>query len=86
MEGRPTMMMELIQLKRTEGGMELLAAYEEALKPFAARPHWGQIQSLSGGKAQLATLYPHLGDWLEVRDRLDPRGTFASPMSRRLQV
>lgn len=86
MEGRPTMMMELIQLKRTEGGMELLAAYEEALKPFAARPHWGQIQSLFGGRAQLATLYPHLEEWLEVRNQLDPRGTFAGALSRRLQI
>ncbi len=86
MEGRPTMMMELIQLKRTEGGMELLAAYEEALKPFAARPHWGQIQSLFGANAQLATLYPHLEDWREVRNQLDPRGTFSGALSRRLQI
>ena len=86
MEGRPTMMMELIQLKRTEGGMELLAAYEEALKPYAARPHWGQIQSLFGGKAQLEELYPRLQDWLEVRAELDPRGTFAGALSRRLQI
>jgi L-gulono-1,4-lactone dehydrogenase len=86
MEGRPTMMMELIQLKRTEGGMELLAAYEEALEPFGARPHWGQIQSLFGGKAQLATLYPHLEDWLEVRAELDPAGTFVGTLSRRLQL
>jgi L-gulono-1,4-lactone dehydrogenase len=86
MEGRPTMMMELIQLKKTEGGMELLAAYEEALRPFGARPHWGQIHSLFGGKAQLAELYPQLEGWLEVRHQLDPERTFASPLSRRLDL
>ena len=31
MQGRDTMMIELIQLSRTDGGYELLAAYEKEL-------------------------------------------------------
>lgn len=84
MESRRTMMIELIQLKRTEGGMELLAAYERELEGLGARPHWGQVNSLYGGREALAALYPRLDDWLEVRRKLDPAGTFASPFSRRI--
>ena len=39
MHGGDTMMIELIQLTRTEGGFELLAAYEEALYDLRGRPH-----------------------------------------------
>ena len=44
-----TMMIELIQMTRTEGGVELLDAYERGLDELAigARPHWGQINRLN---------------------------------------
>ena len=54
-------------LARTEGGFELLAAYEEALYELGGRPHWGQVNSLPGGARRLAALYPELPQWLEVR-------------------
>jgi hypothetical protein len=36
MNGIDTMMIELIELGRCDGGYELLAAYEEALYPLGA--------------------------------------------------
>lgn len=83
MEGRDTMMIELIMMTRTEGGMELLAAYEEALVPLGVRPHWGQVNGLNGPE-QVRALYPHLDRWLDVRRALDPAGLFDSPATRRL--
>jgi FAD/FMN-containing dehydrogenase len=36
------------------------------------RPHWGKLHSLHG--QQLAALYPHWNDFLQVRRELDPQG------------
>ena len=86
MNGRDTMMIELIQLTRTYGGLELLAAYEEALYELEGRPHWGQINTLSGGHDLLARMYPRFPDWLAVHDVLNRSGVFASPFSNRVGI
>jgi len=76
MNGRDTMMIELIQLTRTEGGYELLAAYEEALYELGGRPHWGQVNTLTGSHGLVASMYPRYGDWLDVHGRLNASGVF----------
>jgi FAD/FMN-containing dehydrogenase len=86
MHGRDTMMIELIQLTRNEGGYELLAAYEEALYALGGRPHWGQVSTLTGSHGLVASMYPRYADWLEVRRRLDPQGVFDSPFTRRVGI
>jgi FAD/FMN-containing dehydrogenase len=86
MHGRDTMMIELIQLTRCDGGYELLAAYEEALADLEARPHWGQVNALTGSHDQVAGLYPRYADWLAVRRELDPEGVFDSPFTRRVGI
>jgi len=86
MNGRNTMMIELIQLTRTEGGYELLAAYEEALYELGGRPHWGQVNTLTGSHGLMASMYPRYGDWLEVHGRLNASGVFDSPFSRRVGI
>lgn len=86
MQGRDTMMIELIQLTRSDGGYELLAAYEEALYELGGRPHWGQVNTLTGSHGLLAAMYPRLADWLEVRRALDPDGLFASPFTKRVGI
>lgn len=81
MEGRDTMMIELIMLTDTEGGMELLSAYEGALYDLGGRPHWGQVNSLN---SDLVTrLYPQSGRWRKIRAQLDPAGRFDSPFAKR---
>ncbi len=84
MNGRDTMMIELIGLNGNDGGIELLKAYEEALYALGGRPHWGHINTLSGSGEFVASMYPRLGDWLEVRAALDPDGVFDSPFTKRV--
>ena len=84
MEGRDTMMIELIQATRTEGGFELLAAYEDALYDLGGRPHWGQVNTLTGSHDLVRSLYPRYDEWQEVHGRLNASGVFDSPFSKRV--
>jgi hypothetical protein len=86
MNGRDTMMIELIMLTHTEGGFELLADYEDALYAFGGRPHWGQVNTLTGGDGLIGAMYPRFGDWLEVHERLNATGVFDSPFSKRVGI
>jgi hypothetical protein len=86
MHGRDTMMIELIQMTHTEGGVELLGAYEEALYALGGRPHWGQINTLTGSHGLLAEMYPRYPDWLAVHARLNASGVFDSPFSKRVGI
>lgn len=84
MEGRDTMMIELIQATRTEGGYELLAAYEDELYDLDGRPHWGQYNTLTPERVR--SLYPRLDEWLAVHARLNASGVFDSPFSKRVGI
>ncbi len=84
MSGRDTMMVELIQLAHTPGGVELLAAYEEALYGLGGRPHWGQYNTLSGGGVELEQMYPELNRWLVIYSELNSSGVFDSPFAKRV--
>jgi hypothetical protein len=86
MQGRDTMMIELIQLSRCDGGMELNAAYERELAKLGGRPHWGQINTLSAGEGLLETMYPRYPDWLQVHNRLNASGVFDSPFTDRVGI
>ena len=57
---------------------------EAALAPFAARPHWGKVSHVSA--AQLAQLYPRLGDARDLFEHLDPGGRFGNRRLERLGV
>ncbi|MDQ3721915.1 MAG: hypothetical protein M3376_02365 [Actinomycetota bacterium] len=84
MNRRDTMMIELIGLTGNDGGIELPKAYEEALYALGGRPHWGHINTLSGSHGFVASMYPRLAEWLDVRGRLDPDGVFDSPFTKRV--
>jgi L-gulono-1,4-lactone dehydrogenase len=86
MHGRDTMMIELIMLTHTEGGFELLADYEEALYALGGRPHWGQVNTLTGSHDLIASMYPRFADWLAVHERLNVSGVFDSPFSKRVGI
>jgi len=86
MHGRDTMMIELILVSRTPGGAELLAAYEEALRPLQGRPHWGQINRLAAGRDSLESMYDEYPRWLEVQRRYNSSGVFDSPFSKRVGI
>ncbi|MBV9338492.1 MAG: FAD-binding protein [Solirubrobacterales bacterium] len=86
MQGRDTMMIELIQLSRADGGYELNAAYEEALARLGGRPHWGQVNTLTAREGLLETMYPRYADWLRVHNRLNASGVFNSPFTERVGI
>jgi xylitol oxidase len=86
MYGRDTMMMELIQLSRTDGGFELLAAYEEALYALGGRPHWGQYNTLTGSHDLMRSMYPRYDDWMQVYGTLNASGVFDGPFTKRVGI
>ncbi|MCA1218963.1 FAD-binding protein [Streptomyces sp. 8L] len=57
----------------------VLAAMEEALAPFAARPHWGKVFVMGGDR--LRELYPRFGDFRSLAARMDPSGTFRNELT-----
>ncbi|KAK0527608.1 D-arabinono-1,4-lactone oxidase [Tilletia horrida] len=59
----------------------LFRRYERLLRYFGGRPHWAKTHSCS--KDELAALYPHLEDWLAVREQVDPERVLANPYVRR---
>jgi hypothetical protein len=82
MEGRDTMMVELIMQTETDGGFELLAAHEDALYAFEGRPHWGQVNTLT--EPALRMLYPQLDRWQAVHRDINASGVFDSPFTKRV--
>jgi L-gulono-1,4-lactone dehydrogenase len=86
MQGRDTMMIELIMATHTVGGMELLAAHEDALYALGGRPHWGQVNSLTGSHDLLAAMYPGYHEWQTVHAELNTSGVFDSPFSKRVGI
>jgi FAD-linked oxidoreductase len=58
------------------------AAFEAMVAEHDGRPHWGKMHTL--GSDRLAGLYPRFGDFLAVRDRLDPERRFTNEHLRHL--
>jgi alditol oxidase len=52
----------------------LLPDIEAALAPFGARPHWGKL--FAADAATLAPRYDRHADFVDLVERLDPRGAF----------
>lgn len=61
---------------------KLLPEIEAALAPFAPRPHWGKLHTMD--PAVVRAQYPHLGDFLALRDRMDPGRVFTNPYTEHL--
>jgi xylitol oxidase len=60
----------------SDGVAAVLPELEEALAPFAPRPHWGKVFAATA--ADLAPRYPRLADFRALAERLDPRGAFGN--------
>ncbi len=58
------------------GVRALLPEIEEALRPCAARPHWGKLFTTEA--SELAGLYPRMADFRALVRRFDPRGAFGN--------
>lgn len=60
----------------------LFTAVEEVMGDVDGRPHWGKRHQLD--HTVLAERYPRFGDFLAVRDRLDPDRVFANAYTERV--
>jgi hypothetical protein len=86
MYDRDTVMIELIMATHTVGGMELLDAHEDALYALGGRPHWGQVNSLTGSHGLVESMYPRYADWQAIHAKLNASGVFDSPFSKRVGI
>ena len=57
-------------------------AMEAVMRAHDGRPHWGKVHTRTA--ADLAPAYPRFGDFLAMRDRLDPDRVFANAHLRRI--
>ncbi len=58
------------------------ALMEEVMRAHDGRPHWGKVHTLES--PDLADLYPRFGDFVAMRNRLDPYRVFTNPYLRRV--
>jgi xylitol oxidase len=59
----------------------LLPALDDALAPFAARPHWGKL--FENQRERLEAAYPRIADFRALAERLDPTGKFRNDLTSR---
>ena len=57
---------------------DAVAAVEQTLAPFDARPHWGKV--FSTPPPRLGELYPRLPDFRALVRALDPDGKFGNDL------
>ena len=55
---------------------EYFAAVEQIMRRYDGRPHWGKMHGRTA--ADLRDSYPRFDDFLAVREKLDPKRTFAN--------
>jgi FAD-linked oxidoreductase len=53
------------------------ALFESIVAGVGGRPHWGKMHTLDA--ARLRELYPRFGDFVRIRDEVDPGGRFTNP-------
>ncbi|HVZ37848.1 MAG TPA: D-arabinono-1,4-lactone oxidase [Candidatus Kapabacteria bacterium] len=76
MNGEDTCMVEIPVINGTWGGFQLLERYESAMYAFSGRPHWGQVNYMTGSHDLVRSMYPNYDRWLEVYNRMNANGTF----------
>ena len=52
------------------------------MRDHDGRPHWGKLHTRTA--EDLAPAYPRFGEFLSLRDRLDPERLFANDYLRRV--
>lgn len=78
---RPTVSLAIVAA-RTSHGAEFLRDVHHVLGEFSPRPHWGKIHFFDS--RGVADAFPALPEFLAVRERYDPQGTFLNPYTRTL--
>ena len=81
--GVDTCMIEMPMVNGTIGGKEILQKYEKAMFEFGGRPHWGQINYLTGNHDLIRSMYPKHDAWLSVFKWLNASGMFDNTFTDR---
>lgn len=74
--GRPTAYIA-VHVYRGTPYDQYFQGVEAIMNDYGGRPHWGKMHFQTA--ATLAPRYPRWDDFIAMRDRLDPTGTFANP-------
>jgi len=82
--GRETLCIHFTWRNEPEAVASLNPRIEDALAPFAPRPHWGKVNSLD--TAAVALAHARLSDARALFERLDPEARFANSHLVRLGV
>ncbi len=61
---------------------EFFRLAEPVFRKYQGRPHWGKLHIL--GAADFRQLYPRFGDFLKVRERVDPQGRLLNEHARKI--
>jgi alditol oxidase len=75
-EGRDTFALHFTWQRRPAEVERVVAEIEAALAPLGARAHWGKV--FTARADAIRPLYPGMADFLALRERLDPEGTFVN--------
>ena len=81
---RPTVCLHFTWIGDEAAIAPVIAAIEERLAAFDARPHWGKRFTVP--PAEIARLYPRLDDFRALMGSLDPAGKFRNELIQRLIV
>jgi len=83
-------------LEEVDSAAQLLAwrPREDSIEPFRikrlhaleGRPHWGQVNTLTGSHDFLAKMYPGYAAWQEAHRQLNQSRVFDSPFSKRVGI
>lgn len=65
-----------------EDPTEYFSAVEAIMREHGGRPHWGKMHTQTA--ESLSAVYPRFGDFVRVRDELDPERRFANPYLERV--
>ncbi|MBW1595547.1 D-arabinono-1,4-lactone oxidase [Streptomyces sp. JJ38] len=80
-EGRESVYLA-VHMYRGTPHSEYFAAAERIMTAHGGRPHWGKLHTRDA--AYLADVYPRFGEFLDLRDRLDPDRLFDNAYLRRV--
>jgi xylitol oxidase len=72
--GRDTLAIHFTWIEDTAAVLPAVRAVEQALEPFAARPHWGKVFATPGPTNR--SLYPRLAEANALAREFDPDGVF----------
>ncbi len=78
--GRDTVALHFTWVEDTATVLPVVGRVEEALAPFAPRPHWGKV--FTTPPAELHGRYPRLHDFRALVHELDPEGVFGNAFVR----